>query len=480
MTEENPETTLPKATIDEGQVEGAAQANGQKEAEAAEAAEAEREREEMLTAMMQHPGKEKLKAASNGDISKKEKTALINAMFGGANKKKMSGVAEASSKPHKFWDTQPMKKLSEEVTEFGPIDPPKTPEDVRQTPYTLPKGFEWVTMDVLDEAQIQDIYKLLTENYVEDDDAMFRFDYSVPFLQWALTPPGYIKSWHVGVVQTSNRRLRGFISGIPADFQICTTHRKGAEINFLCVHRKLRSKRLAPVLIKEVTRRVNLLDQWQAVYTAGVVLPKPVAQCHYWHRSINPKKLVDIGFSRLGPRMTMNRQQKLYKLPPKPKNAGFRQMLPKDMPQVFKLLAEYLTKFKLYVRYTEKELAHWILPRKGVVNSFVVENDGVVTDFCSYYHLPSSILKHEKHKTLNAIYSYYNVATSIELPELMRDCLIAARDDGCDVFNCLDLMENELFLKPLKFGIGDGKLQYYLYNWMCPEMSPGDVGIVLL
>jgi glycylpeptide N-tetradecanoyltransferase len=48
-----------------------------------------------------------------------------------------------------------------------------------------------------------------------------------------------------------------------------------AEINFLCVHKKLRSKRLTPVLIKEVTRRVNLTDVWQAIYTAGVVLPTP-------------------------------------------------------------------------------------------------------------------------------------------------------------------------------------------------------------
>ena len=28
-----------------------------------------------------------------------------------------------------------------------------------------------------------------------------------------------------------------------------------------------------------------------------------------------------------------------------------------------------------------------------------------------------------------------------------------------DVFNALDLMENDQFLKELKFGIGDGKLQ---------------------
>jgi glycylpeptide N-tetradecanoyltransferase len=51
--------------------------------------------------------------------------------------------------------------------------------------------------------------------------------------------------------------------------------------------------------VQEITRRVNLRGIWQAAYTAGVVLPKPVATCQYWHRSLNPKKLIDIGFSRL-------------------------------------------------------------------------------------------------------------------------------------------------------------------------------------
>lgn len=55
--------------------------------------------------------------------------------------------------------------------------------------------------------------------------------------------------------------------------------KKCVEINFLCVHKKLREKRVAPVLIREITRRVNLQGIFQAVYTAGVVLPKPVSAC---------------------------------------------------------------------------------------------------------------------------------------------------------------------------------------------------------
>ena len=51
--------------------------------------------------------------------------------------------------------------------------------------------------------------------------------------------------------------------------------------------------------------------------------------------------------------------------------------------------------------------------------------------------------------------------------------------DGYDVYNALDLMENKSFLKDLKFGIGDGDLRYYLFNWKCPKMEPQEIGMVL-
>lgn len=80
---------------------------------------------------------------------------------------------------------------------------------------------------------------------------------------------------------------------------------KMTEINFLCVKKTMRNHRLAPVLIKEVTRRVNLRNMWQAVYTAGIVVPSPIAKARYYHRNLNPKKLIEIGFSALGPKQTI-------------------------------------------------------------------------------------------------------------------------------------------------------------------------------
>merc|ERR1719454_2654562 len=165
-------------------------------------------------------------------------------------------------------------------------------------------------------------------------------------------------------------KLVGFITGIPAKIQIYDAKQPMAEINFLCVHKKLRSKRLAPVLIKEITRRVNKENVWQAVYTAGVVLPRPISECRYYHRSLNPKKLIDVGFSHLGPRMTMARTIKLYKVPDHPQLSGMRQMQSKDQARVFELVSSYLNKFALHPEFKEDELAHWMLPPKDVIYSY--------------------------------------------------------------------------------------------------------------
>ena len=35
--------------------------------------------------------------------------------------------------------------------------------------------------------KLKEVYTLLNENYVEDDDNMFRFDYSPEFLHWSVT-----------------------------------------------------------------------------------------------------------------------------------------------------------------------------------------------------------------------------------------------------------------------------------------------------
>ncbi|CAL8342586.1 unnamed protein product [Arctogadus glacialis] len=386
-------------------------------------------------------------------------------------------MEEASRRSYQFWDTQPVPKLGEVVTSHGSIEPDK--DNIREEPYTLPQGFCWDALDLGDPAVLKELYTLLNENYVEDDDNMFRFDYSPDFLLWSLRPPGWLPQWHCGVRVISNQKLVGFISAIPANIRIYDVVKEMVEINYLCVHKKLRSKRVAPVLIREITRRVNQQGFFQAAYTAGVVLPKPVGTCRYWHRSLNPRKLIEIKFSHLSRNMTMQRTMKLYRLPEAPKTPGMRPMTRKDVAAVHRLLGEYLAQFHLAPVLNEEEVAHFLVPQENIIHTYVVETEGKVTDFVSFYTLPSTIMNHPVHTSLKAAYSYYNVHTTTSLLDLMSDALILAKTKGFDVFNALDLMENKTFLEKLKFGIGDGNLQYYLYNWKCPSMGSEKVGLVL-
>lgn len=68
--------------------------------------------------------------------------------------------------------------------EDGYIEPPIPTEQVRQDAYPLPDAFEWSTIDIQDPVQLKELYNLLSNNYVEDDEAAFRFRYTAEFLQW--------------------------------------------------------------------------------------------------------------------------------------------------------------------------------------------------------------------------------------------------------------------------------------------------------
>ncbi|KAI0341836.1 N-myristoyl transferase [Trametopsis cervina] len=416
---------------------------------------------------------------------------------GGINKKDVGS--------HKFWGTQPVPQIGDELPESdGYIEPSKPSSEVRQEPFQLQHQFEWSDLDVADDAQLRELYELLSANYIEDDDAEFRFQYSAEFLRWALKPPGYHKAWHVGVRVASNKKLVAFISAVPITLRVRENTLNASEVNFLCIHKKLRSKRLAPVLIKEVTRRCNIKGVFQALYTAGILLPTPVATCKYHHRCLNVPKLVNVQFTHVPSNMTLARMIRLNKVPERPKllAQGLREMEEKDVPEVTKLYGKYMQRFGMSINLNEDEVRHnflsgrgdgpgspdsWKRPREGqVVWTYVVEDPSShkITDFWSFYSLPSTIMTSITHNLLNAAYLYY-YATDVafqpdaendgslkkRLEELVNDALVVADQGKFDVFNALTLMDNVQFLNDLRFGAGSGLLNYYVYNWRTTPLA---------
>lgn len=407
---------------------------------------------------------------------------------------------------YKFWSTQPVPQFGEEpkLFEEGPLRIQKI-EDIPTEPEKLAvEGFRWVTMDLTNEEELAEVSSLLYGHYVEDDEAMFRLKYSNSILKWCLLAPGWKKEWHVGI--RSGKTLCAFISAIPVEVRVRDKVLHSSEVNFLCVHKKLRGKRLTPVLIKEITRLCNLAGVWQAIYTGGVVLPRPVSTTRYYHRAIDWMKLYEVGFSPCPSNSKPSFQVRKYKLPDNTSTKGLRAMEKKDVDAVYDLLSRYLKRYDLAPVFNKEETEHWFLnssnpTEEQIVWSYVVEvshgfhrkggsltpsqTDGKVTDFFSFYCLESSVIKSPKHSAIRAAYLFYyasevglkepvdRTALKTRLNALMGDALILAKKYKFDVFNALSLMDNGLFLEEQKFGPGDGQLHYYLFNYKANPIGGG-------
>ena len=369
---------------------------------------------------------------------------LTGLSLGGKNQKDMAS--------YKFWQTQPVRHFDEkadEIKEDGPIRE-VVPEKIPQNAAPLPEGYEWCELDMTKDEEIQETYQLLSNHYVEDDNAMFRFNYSQSFLNWALKSPGWKPQWHIGVRTAKSGLLVASIFAIPIELRVRKNAFPVSEVNFLCIHKKLRSKRLTPVLIKEITRRCHLEGVYQGVHTGGVILPTPVSSCRYYHRSLEWLKLYEVGFSPLPPSSTKARMISRNQLPNHTSTPGLRPMIARDIDSVLDLLSRYLKRFDLAQEFSREEIEHWFISKEKneddrVVWAYVVEGEGgKITDLFSFYCLESSVIDNEKHEKVRAAYLFYYASETAfadkeqgfreRLHSLIGDALVEAKKVGGNDF----------------------------------------------
>lgn len=131
-------------------------------------------------------------ALKNQLLSKANNKAELEAMIKKLNINEMlTGLApQGATKDmadHAFWKTQPVPSFDEMASKERIPDGPIKEIDIERVdknPSPMYPGFEWVTMDLEDTKQLDEVYELLTNHYVEDKDATFRFKYSPSFLNW--------------------------------------------------------------------------------------------------------------------------------------------------------------------------------------------------------------------------------------------------------------------------------------------------------
>lgn len=186
--------------------------------------------------------------------------------------------------------------------------------------------------------------------------------------------------------------------------------------------------------------------------------------------------------------MTIARMMRLQRLEDVPALAskGLREMRESDLAQVATLYTRYSERFDMFSLFSLDEIRHNFLSGLGkrlseseekkrgwkgrrenqVVWAYVVEDPsekGKITDFFTFYSLPSTCVQSTKYDAVEAAYLFYYASDVALLPgaetdgrlkkrlvELVADALIIAKEAGFDVFNALTLMDNYNFLEELK------------------------------
>lgn len=376
---------------------------------------------------------------------------------------------------HKFWNTQPVD-VSKNALENKSIKD-ESIENIKKNPINLPNGFEWTIIDINNDDDLNLIYEFLLNYYNDDINVSKRFHYQKEFLRWFLTPPGYYPDLLLGVKY--NNKLLATIFGVPMTIKVHDKIIKMVEINFLCIHHSLRNKRLTPVLIKEVTRRTNLHGIFQAFYTANHDLPNTIFKTSYYHKLLNIPKLVDIDYIQKPDKISMQGFAKYFKIK-EFIDINIRKIETTDMEICCKLLNEYHNKFKISILFSLQEFIHQFTFRENIIETYVVENNGKITDMLSFYFIPSKLNKKYKYTDVTKAYIYYYFYTQTDLVKLVENGIYLMKKKKIDMINLMKQYDNDKFIDTLKFNEGNIDLNFYFYNWQCPQIEQNDMAIVMV
>ena len=326
----------------------------------------------------------------------------------------------------------PILWRGQEVGEVGPIEP--LPEHVRQEPYSLPQGFQWVTVntDNVDEVAmcLHKCTETLRINYDHNHDTRI--------INYCLTYPNTRNEWQFGIKATDGK-LVGIILAIPKHLCIGKESKVFIEA-IIRYHKKYTNKRLRYMLIRELMRRANLSKINQLIL--GTIVSKPVTIIKQWN---------------------YKNQLTSSQLPSSPRTPGWRRMTSEDVPSALALINKWSSQFEIrQVFNSEEEFAHNFLLHK-IVLTYVVE--GKPNNITNLICCTISYLK-QSHFFITAV-----VSTQSPVKQLIIDALVCARENGAITASIIQYNIESDILASLSFLPSDERYYFSLCNYRYHEIS---------
>ena len=287
----------------------------------------------------------------------------------------------------------PILWRGQEVGEVGPIEP--LPEHVRQEPYSLPQGFEWVNLSSSDAEEVKNFSNKLTSYYIISE-----------IINFILMHPNKRSEWYFGI-RATNGKLVGVVLANPVCINI-------GGVSLTCVYPlivdrlKYRGKRLWYVLVKELMRRVNLCNINHSVISMRVTVLKPISTMHRWIYSFN--------------------HPTSSQLPSSPRTPGWRRMTSEDVPSALALINKWSSQFEIrQVFKSEEEFAHYFLDLHPPASEHVQVFTYVVQNKANNI---TDIVRYLQNYVFLSAFSTLVISTCSPAQQLLMDALVCARNSG--------------------------------------------------
>lgn len=337
----------------------------------------------------------------------------------------------------------------------------------------LPVGMNlhWSTINTQNDAELEEVFRFLSDNYLSSD--QFKMVYPKQFLTSSLNPPNHHPDLNLGL-RDHHGGLVGFIHGQLVGMVIMDEPITTSLINYLCIDKRYRDRLLAPLMIKEITRRVVNHGVQFGFFTATRPSYPPFSRAGYYHRILNFKKAYGVGFCSVDKPENLDRFHKFFSVPPADGTVtGLSRMVESDVDHVTVLLNSWNSRYKLFQQLSTTDVKHLLLDHYGIDCWVTRDQDGKPTDLVSVYYVDNQHLS--TGTVLHDAYLLYYTCHQTAPDELFTKLIQTVR--SVDVVNMLNIMEAEKIIAgDPKFMVGDGELGYYMFNYRIGWMDPSENG----
>lgn len=329
---------------------------------------------------------------------------------------------------HRFWNQQPVEGKTNDLNAFLQESEPR-----------LPDAFEWVT---LDESEYGEMADFMTRYLRSETNSTIQLHFQPSFVSWSLSFPGQDKSWVVGIRVKETKKLVAMITASPRTLYVLGKEYRTAYVDHLCIHPRLRHKRLAPLLIRTITRRIAESGYLHAIYTGTTLLPGHWCSFQQFGRALRPDVLIESGFWKVPDHAKTSMVRAWDDLPGSFSDNEFSPVKEEDVPSIVQLWNDQALSYSVAVGVDDAWLHHVLFDSNSPLSAYVKrDGTGKVTDLWSYQSLNMFVRKQDVVFPIRQARSYYCFATTMKMSDLIREAMIHAKSQGHHIWLTFDVAE---------------------------------------